>query len=128
MPNHCPDCKGGHAVQYLGATITEDCPGCPECERLLKAHDEAQESALANLGRFLRTERSCEEISKERDALRAHLALAERVVKAMGPLDCAEGAMANAYSHKDVTAAKATLLAARIEMDVALDAWEQANE
>jgi len=26
-------------VQYLGATITEECPGCQECERLLKAHD-----------------------------------------------------------------------------------------
>jgi len=82
MPNHCPDCKGGHAVQYLGATITEDCPGCPECERLLKAHDEAQESALANLGRFLRMAQSCEEIGKERDALRAHLALANRVIAA----------------------------------------------
>ncbi len=43
------------------------------CERLRVAHDEAQESALDNLGRFLCAAKSCEEIGKERDALRAEL-------------------------------------------------------
>lgn len=59
--------------------------------------------------------------------MRARLAKAERVVKAVGPLDAAEGAMANAYSHKQVTEAKAALLAARIELEVSLEDWEREN-
>ena len=62
----------------LGAQETDgDSYGVPTLEyivgRLRATHDEARESAMENLGRFLRMAKSCEEVGKERDALRAEL-------------------------------------------------------
>ncbi len=74
MPNHCKGCHGHIYDEFRNSDPCDehgmdddrpDCPGCQECERLRAAHDGAQESALENLGRFLRMAKSCEQLRTE---------------------------------------------------------------
>ncbi len=115
MPNHCKGCHGHIYDEFRNSDPCDehgmdddrpDCPGCQECERLRAAHDGAQESALENLGRFLRMAKSCEQLRTELESERKESAYWRNVEATTLALD-------NIFLRKECERLRAELLSVR---------------